>query len=179
MANNLSTLEEISRFCSSHSEAHLIVDTSALVLFLVGIYNPDYIKICPLLTENGKFYDKQHFELIKKVIARFPNKIIITPHVLAEVNMLSKKVATDKRTAYFLKMISELKNHKEHCVPMKLLLENGAIIEFGFTDVSLAETANQNKWIILTDDLPFFIAFNEKIPMISFSRMVAAQQVLV
>ncbi len=176
MQNSLSSLDEIERYHSNHPEANLIVDTSALLLFLVGVYDPSYVESCPLLTENNKYYRREHFELIKKILQRFPDKIIITPHVLSEVNMLSKKIGKDKRQDYFVKIIEELKKHNEHCIPLKVLLGNGAVIQFGFTDVSLVETADKNKWIVLTDDLPLYIAFNGKVPMINFNSVVAMEQ---
>ena len=176
MENSLSTLNEISHYCLTHSEANLIVDTSALVLFIVGIYDPDYVDCCPLMTENDKFYKKKDFELIEEILKRFPNKIIITPHVLAEVNMLSKKISPDRRSAYFTKLIQELEKHKEHCVELKVLLKNGVVIQFGFTDVSLIEAAEKNKWAVLTDDFKLWQAFHEKVAIINFSRVATAEQ---
>ncbi len=176
MENNLSNLDEIERFRFSHYDTHLIVDTSALLLFLVGVYDPDYVEHCPLLTENGKYYKKKQFELIEKIFQRFPGKIIITPHVLSEVNMLSKKIGEEYRNDYFLALVRELEKHQEYCIPLKVLLKNGAIVEFGFTDISLIEAAEKNKWIVLTDDLRLYMAFNTKVPMINFNRVVAMEQ---
>lgn len=176
MENNFSRLENIGYYCSSHPEANLIVDTGVLLLFLVGIYDPDYIEICPLFTENGKFYKKGHFELIKEILQHFPNKIIITPHVLSEVNMLRKKISQERRNDYLVKMIQELDKHQEHCVPLKILLGNGAVVQFDFTDVSLVEATGKNNWILLTDDLPLYVAFNAKVPMINFNSVVAMEQ---
>jgi rRNA-processing protein FCF1 len=174
MENRLSTLDEIGRYCSSHPGANLVVDTSALLLFLVGIYSPDYIGECPFFTENGKFYRKEDFELVWEIFKRFPNKIVVTPHVVSEINMLSKKIGKDRRSDYFRKVIQELERHKERCIPLKILLKNGAIIEFGFTDMSLIEIAEQNQWMILTDDLPLYMAFNSKVPMINLNSVIAA-----
>ncbi len=176
MKNNLSSLDEISRYRSSHPESHLIVDTSALLLFFIGIYDTDYLDGCPLFTENGKFYKKEHFELIKKILNRFPDKIIITPHVLSEINMLSKKIDPHKRNDYFIKLILELQKYKEDCIDLKVLLKNGGVIKFGFTDISLVEVAEKKKWIVLTDDMQFYIAFNNTVPMISFNKVVAMEQ---
>jgi len=175
MINNLSTLKEIELYHFKRNEAHLILDTNVLLLFLVGIYDIDYLKDCPLMTSGNKTYNKEHFELVEKIIKRFPNKIVITPHIISEMNMLSRiKIKPENRlNDYFIKLIRKLENYKEHLIALKILLNSVGIIEFGITDISLIEVAKQKKWLILTDDFNLYRAFEKEGFVIYFSRVVA------
>lgn len=175
MSSNLYNLKEIERYCSKRNEAHLILDTNVLLLFLVGIYNVNYLKDCPLMTDGKKVYDKRHFELIEKIIKRFPNKIVITPHIISEVNMLSRiHIKPENRLKdYFTKLIKQLENCKEHLIALKILLNSGGVIEFGITDISLIEAAKQNKWLILTNDSGLYYKFADYGFIIYFDTIVA------
>jgi rRNA-processing protein FCF1 len=173
--NNLSTINEISSYRRTNPAASLIIDTNILLLFFIGIFDPCYLKECPLMTDNGKNYTKNHFELMKKILEIFLNKIIITPHVLSEINMLSRKrVKPESRmNSLFAKIIQQLERCREEHVELKIILENGGILKFGFTDISLIEAAKKNKWAILTDELNLYVAYRESIAIIYFSSIVA------
>lgn len=177
-SNSLSSLDEITLYRSKHLESHLIVDTNVLLLFLVGIYNQNYLKDCPMIRDMGKDYGAEHFKLVEEIIKRFLYKVVITPHILSEVNMLSHTRIKPKELHlhnYLSSLIRELEKWKEHTIGMKMLLEDGAIMEFGFTDISLvkiAEENKENKWTILTDDLPLYANFISKIPIIYFGSVV-------
>ena len=127
------------------------------------------------MTGGKKIYDKKHFELVEKIIKQFPNKIVVTPHIISEMNMLSQiNIKPENRLRdYFTKLIKQLENYKEHLVPLKILLNSGGIIEFGITDISLIEAAKQNKWLILTDDSGLYYKFAEYGFIIYFNTIVA------
>lgn len=173
--NNLSTIEEISRYRLSHSEAYLIIDTNVLLLFLIGVFDPDYLKNCPLMMENGKNYCKEHFVLMEKILKIFTYKITITPHILAEINMLSRKrIKPETRMkSLFSKIIQQLESCREEQVEMKIILKNGGVLKFGFADISLVEVASKNKWIILTDEFELYSIYRENIPIMYFTNLVA------
>lgn len=175
--NNLSTLDEISSYRRTNHAASLIIDTNILLLFFIGIYDRDYLDSCPLMTENGKRYRREHFELMEKVLKIFLNKIVITPHVLSEINMLSRKrVKPEARmTSLFIKITQQLEKCREEHVELKIILSNGGVLKFGFTDISLIEAANKNKWAILTDELPLYSNYRESVPIIYFSNLVASE----
>lgn len=175
MPNNLYNLKDIECYCFKRNEAHLILDTNVLLLFLVGIYDVNYLKDCPLMTDGNKTYDKEHFELVEKIIKRFSNKIVITPHILSEVNMLSRiRIKPEDRLRdYFTKLIKQLENYKEHLIPLKILLNSEGAIEFGITDISLIEAAKQKKWLILTNDSNLYYKFIDYGFVIYFDSIVA------
>ena len=174
MPSNLSTLQEIERFRSKKNETHLILDTNVLLLFLIGTYDAKYVSSCPLMTEGGKNYNEKHFELVEKIIKKFPSKIVITPHILSEINMLSRiKITPESRLRdYFVKLIKQLENYKEHLIGLKVLLNSGGVVELGITDVSLVELAKQNKWLVLTDDSKLYYKFADYGFMMYFNTIV-------
>ncbi len=176
-SNSLSTLEEISSYRRSHPAACLIVDTNTLLLFLIGNFDKDYLKECPLMLDNGKCYTEKHFDLIQKIVSIFINKIYITPHILSEVNMLTRKKikAGGKIKDFFEKIVKQLEKCNEEQVGMEVILRNGGLIKFGFTDISLVEAASKNEWAIITDEIQLYITYNEKLPVIYFSSVVASE----
>lgn len=177
--NQLSTLKEVSNYRSSNTGAYLIIDTNILLLFLVGVYDPEYLKDCSLMKDNGKFYGKEHFELMKKILDIFLYRIAITPHILSEVNMLSQNIKPPKFEKYFEKVIQQFKKVTEEHIEMLVLLNNRAIVNFGFTDISLIEVADRKKWVVLTDDFNLQKTFRGNIPIIYFSNIVANDMLLV
>lgn len=174
-SNSLSSLEEISHYRSRNPGACLILDTNVLLLFLIGDFDQEYLKECSLMRENNKTYDKEHFELMKKILQRFLFKVVVTPHTISEMNMLSRnRIKPQERMyRYFTNLIQQLRNYEEHHVELKVLLMNTGIVNFGFTDISLVEISAARKWVILTDDFPLYRAFSEKIPVIYFPTIVA------
>ena len=174
--NRLYSLQDITSFCLSKPDAKLIVDTNIFLLLFIGIYDPEYLKRCPLMTGNGKNYEKKHFDLMLEILGRFRNNIVITPHILSEINMLSRRdIKTPHFDAYFTKMVKKLENCKEHLVELGALLKSGGIREFGFADISLVEAAREKKWAILTDEFDLYRTFNEHVPIIYFSAVVAQE----
>ena len=159
--NSLHTLKEIEQYHFGKNEAHLVLDTNVLLIFLVGIYDINYLRVCSLTIDGKRIYDEEDFKLVEKIIKIFPNKIVVTPHIISEVNMLSQiKINEPERLRnYFSKLIKQLENYKEDFIPLKILLNSGGIVEFGITDISLIEIARQKKWLILTNDSPFYYQF--------------------
>lgn len=174
--NNLSSLDEISLFCSKKIGANLIIDTNIFLLLFLGTYNKDYMRKSSLMTNNNKNYTNEHYDLMLEIIKRFRNNIVITPHVLSEINMLSRRdVKKPHFEPYFTKMLEKLLTYKEHLVELQILLKNKGINEFGFTDMTLIEAATKNDWAILTDEINLYTKYRETVPVIYFSNIVVTE----
>ena len=63
-------------------------------------------------------------------------------------------------------------------MPLKIISKNNALIEFGFTDISLIEAAKDKKWVILTDEFELKRVFSDELPVIYFSNIVANDLIL-
>jgi len=129
------------------------------------------------MKENGKFYGVEHFELMQKIFQRFLNKLVITPHILSEINMLSRKVKEPHFSAYFSKVVEQLQKCREETIELKVILKNGhtRLIQFGFTDIALVELAKREKWAILTDEFDMYRIFSQIIPVINFSNVATRE----
>lgn len=165
--NRLSTLSEISQYYTQNSDSYLIIDTIVLLLLVIGDYDKDYIELCELMTSQG--YKKEHFDVIQEILKRFRHKIVITPHVLSEINMHSKKIKPPRFRKYFETLKKQLGNIRENHVNLEILLRNVGLITFGFTDLSLVELARKENHVILTDDWKLYGTYHEKVPIIKFT----------
>jgi hypothetical protein len=174
--NSLSSLNEISLYRYGHTDSHLILDTNVLLLFLIGTYDPNYIESCCLMKDNGANYTKEHFDLIKKILGCFLFKVTITPQILSEVYSLSKKIDSPRFQNYFIKLIEQLKKFEEHHIKLEVLLSNVGLVNFGFTDLSLVETAKQKQYVILTDEWRLYNNYSTSVPIIKFG-IVATKEI--
>lgn len=104
----------------------------------------------------------------------FINKVVITPQILAEINSLSRTrlFKGQKLDEYFVKVIKELDKFEESYVHLKeLLSEEGQIIRFGFTDVSIITTAKKMGYAVLTDERDLYETFYDQTAVINFSTV--------
>ena len=137
------SLQDIQRYVLRDCPAG-IVDTEVTILLLIGHFDPAFIERCGL-TANKRF-TAADFELLKKTLRLF-KKIVITPHVIAEISNLSRRdMKGDRLVAYFWTVLPILVSTDEQHVKLQSLL--GIKIEvlsnFGLTDMSLFELSRQN-----------------------------------
>jgi hypothetical protein len=179
--NNLFTLEGIKKYRLKHTDSYLLVDTNIFLLFLIGTYDEKFLKECTLMKNNGKCYEKKHFDLLKKILSIFVHKVAITPHIVSEISMLSRihKPSDQKKfSEYFTKIIKEIERCVEHHITLSIITNNGALVDFGFADVSLIESAKEKKSVVLTDEFEIQRVFGEDLPVIYFTNVVANQLIL-
>lgn len=145
---------------------NIIIDTSPLIIHLVGVFNYRHVsKVC--------LYNSPKIELrcIDRMIS-LADDVFITPYVLSELFWLAKsRLSKDgegikKIFFHYREMILKFK---------EIFIEKSEIIgcenlEFGPADVSLFLAAKKLKYPILTADKPF-IAFckGNKIDVIDFA----------
>lgn len=166
------SLSEIEHFIFQHRPEGLIVDTKILILLFVGIYSPDFIKECKLTSDK---YTQDDFELLKKIISFF-QKVIITPHVVAEISNLSIRdvKGNEKLLAYFggvIKFFKSASTEERHLELGRLVnIDIHLITQFGFTDMAMFELSRSKgtKMPILTDDLRLAVFAGTRIPIIKF-----------
>ena len=160
------SFEEIEKYRAKYLPQGIIVDTNIFILFLIGNYDPNFIKDCKALNDSNKKYSIDDFELLKKILKVF-NRMVITPQVIAEISNLSitKSGLYGERFLQYLravvKILREVEEHYEAC---KCLwgMEIGVVGRFGFVDMTMFELSKNINMPILTDDLPFFLYCSEK-----------------
>ncbi len=163
------SLTEIKAFCYKYGRRPLIIDTNILLLFFVGAFNKNYLNQCPLTADK---YTPEDFDLLIEIISYFRPEIIITPQILAEISNQSKLSIKDPHfTNYFNILINKLKGYKEHHIELQKIigLDIKMLSDFGFTDMSIAETAKELNSAILTDDRRLYDYCYKTTPTIKFS----------
>lgn len=168
------SIEEIKKFIIKYQPSGIIVDTNILLLFLIGSYDINFIKDCKLLNNSNKKYNDSDFELLKKIISCF-KKVIITPHILAEISNLSikqglfgpKLLSYIKTVILFLKKAEE-RHQKSDCI---WGMELEILGKYGFTDMTMFELAKQTNMPILTDEHPLYGYSYGRVPIIKFEHI--------
>src|SRR5574343_276557 len=172
----MENLEKIYLFAKDKTKGEgIIVETAVLIVFFIGKYNPSFIKELKLTNA----YSEKDFELIEQIIKPF-RKIIITPHVLADLSnhLKNAKIHNAKLHQYFCLIVDYLRNNqktKEYHLEFKNW-ENQTIpriCTFGFTDVNMYELSKRDRIPLLTDDLDLYMYAKEKreIPIIKLSTV--------
>lgn len=83
----------------------VLVDTNLLVLLVVGLSRPTYIAAHGRL----QYYDVSDFEIVRRMVEGYDD-IVTTPHILAEVSSLIRKInnpARDHVRKTFRKLIDD------------------------------------------------------------------------
>ncbi len=95
------------------------------------------------------------YDTLIQLLACF-TKIVITPHILTEVNSLANQLGQPERSQC-LTMISQLISHadkrfEERYIPSQDIVIQPHFARFGLTDGAILEVA-RNQYLVLTDDL--------------------------
>lgn len=174
----MDTIEEIQRYIHKRRPSGVIVDTNILLLLLVGNYKSSFIKDCILFTKNKKNYTSDDFVLLQRIIGFFANKLIVTPHILAELSNLSitgkKGMFGEEVLLYLQSVVNILKNAEEHHQHSEFLwgMKLAILSRFGFTDLTIYELAKNKNIPILTDELDLYLHLREsRFPVIKFQNI--------
>jgi rRNA-processing protein FCF1 len=142
------TPEEIYyRACSQNG---LIIDTNLLILLLVGRYEPTYLKDCPRTCQ----YSVKDFVFIENLVNYTNAKIIVTPHILAELSNLTfdKMLYGRSLEAYISQVINTIKGTEERHTHKDKILANDLLKRLGFADLSVIEASSEHGCAVMTDD---------------------------
>lgn len=134
-------------FIRAYATKGLLIDTNALLLYLIGQHDPAYI---PVYKRTRK-YNLDDFTILSQFVRPF-RRLITTLQILAEIHNLSQSVQESRVRKYFETLVHVLRPATEYYVEKSVLLENSKLPRFGFTDLSILETARSQKVGALTDD---------------------------
>ena len=119
-------------------------------------------------------YTKEDFELLLKIIKPF-KKIILTPHIIAELSNHIKNNANDRKLHYYFSVILNYLNNKDKVGECYIKFEEWQnkdiklLCIFGFVDLSINELSKSKKIPILTDDVNLYNYLKDKTPIIKHS----------
>lgn len=171
------TFEEVIKYRMRDCPEGIIIDTNLLILLIVGMYNPTLISECGMLNNSDKIYSSEDIEVLQKVISIFNDRVIITPHILAELSNLSisnKGFKEQKQHEYFLTLTKFLKDVKEEHKEISCIkdIEIKKLYTFGFTDLTILEIAKEKNLPVITDDFKLSAyGISQKISVINFQNI--------
>ena len=129
----------------------IIIDTNLMLVYIVGMYNPNYV---------GQFhktedYCREDYDYIYSVLSHF-SKVIITPHILAELSNLSPKIQDNKQDKklleYFNVFKDVLERTSERYIKKDDILNFPLLPKFGITDLAIIEAAKRYNYLVFTND---------------------------
>ncbi|MBD2728457.1 hypothetical protein H6G96_19585 [Nostoc sp. FACHB-892] len=134
----------VRRYC----QRRVLIDTSILLLFLVGSVNQERIT---------KFNRTQQFipedyELLLAFIASF-QKLVTTPNILTEVNSLANQLGEPELSqcfAIFAQFVTNVALLDELYVSILDAVNTEKFVKFGLTDSGIL-TLSKGKYLVLTD----------------------------
>lgn len=166
-------IEEIKKYIVRDRPKGLIIDTNLLILFLIGKFEVEFIEKCKLTCNNC--YSRDDYDLLCQIIKLF-KKVIITPHIIAEISNLSRNAIKDEKLVNYLKVFIEFlktPSLEERSISLESFfgIKINYISSFGFTDMAIHELSKNNNFAIITDDSPFYQFSNGKTPTIKFQHI--------
>lgn len=135
----------IDAYIEQYRRKGIIVDTNLLLLALIG----GTTSIVEFKRTRG--YTDADYKLLLKVIDQF-EKLISTPHILAEVSNLTNGIYGNKLHDFYATLKKTLSTTIEIHTAALDISRDYELSPYGLTDVGIICTAKDN-YLVLTDDL--------------------------
>lgn len=123
----------------------------------------------------------KNIEILERLIRRLEKRIIITPHILAEVGNLARRdFKNDADYADFIRKANEtIARTDELFVKKEDIIKESAVAKFGYTDISLIGAQRQcESSFILSDDSTFVsLCRSRDIPAVTLEELVCIKGV--
>jgi len=137
----------LTHILSAYAGRGVLLDTNVLLVYLVGLANPGMIGVL----KRTEAYSLDDHRMLRSLVGRF-RRLIVTPHVLAELTNLAPSVE-DRRVRYFFAHVVRVVGASREVHTEKgVLLNNPALPRFGFADLSVVEAARTIGCLVVTDD---------------------------
>jgi len=135
----------------------VVIDTSLLLLLIVGLTNPAYIdrhrRLSPV-------YKARHFDLIRNMALQAP-KLLCTAHVLTETSNLLRQTSEPMRSEIMKTFKVFIGQAEEVVVSAAHATESPVFIRLGLTDAAVV-SLDPRDMVLLTVDHDLHIASSER-----------------
>jgi hypothetical protein len=159
-------MEYVDELIRRYRSKGLLIDTSLLLLYFVGMYDEDRIP----KFKRTMIFTASEFILLATIFKEF-DKIITTPNILTEVSNLSGQLPSDLRILFFTDFANRLPILQEEYTPSASISSSTHFRSFGLTDAGIVETVRGN-YLVLTADLELFgLLQNLGIDAINFNHI--------
>ncbi len=149
------------------SKAGLVIDTNLLLLYLVGLHDPDRIETF----KRTRAYSVDDFDLLIYIISRFGG-FSTTPNIMTEVSNLIEGVEYDD-----VPLLTVLRDkviyQEEHYIASRIILSNEdeTFLKFGVSDTVLYRLAQANYLILTVDSSLCAFLQNKDLPALNFNHL--------
>jgi hypothetical protein len=143
-------LEHVDSLAARYRSRGLLLDTSPLLIFYLGLYAPEQIERFP--RTRSEWFTSKDYEFILAFAGGF-DRLVTTPHILTEVSNFSGQLHGHVRDGCFetfARHLAEPSTH-EHSPPAERLAGKAEFVPFGISDASIAEIAAE-RYLVLTTD---------------------------
>lgn len=159
-------MQDIKVLFNRYSQIGLLVDTNILLLYVVGLVNPQRIT----RFKRTQQFTPEDYELLNKILLSF-KRIFTTPHILTEVNSLANQLGEPERTRCFQILAQIINELEEYYKPSREVAQHPEFQRFGLTDCSILTLA-QNSYLVLTDDLKLAVQLQRNgIDTVNFNNL--------
>ena len=150
----------------------IVIDTNALVLFVLGTVNEGYIGKHKCLS----IYSLEDYSYLINLISR-SCRIITSPNVLTEVDNLCNRLKGDDKYRY-IKIFREISNsYQEKYRETKKIVKDELMWDIGLTDVVLIDIAKKSDLLITADSSLSDKARAEGIKVIDLKQRVTSKYI--
>lgn len=155
----------IQHHIATYRSKGLLIDTNLLLLLIVG--STPSIKAF----KRTSMYSGADYELLVRLIDQF-DKVIATPHILAEVSNLANGLYGSQLDDFFGTLTSSLsKLILEVYQPALDIASNYGLSPYGLADVGVMAAAQDN-YLVLTDDLRVAnFALQNNVDVVNFNHV--------
>jgi rRNA-processing protein FCF1 len=165
------------------AKEYLVMDTCVLLPYLVKLcWEQQLDKVCGNLAQEDAGDYLQSIKLMERIIDATGKKVVITPHILMELEALAESRLGRDSTSYALfkrKMNAILLKLNERFVRKEDILGEGMAMDFGYADTSIVKLQQQVKnSFILSNELPLVSLCRAKdVPALSLDEFVSTSEV--
>ncbi len=138
--------DDLLALIDKHEGRGVVVDTNILLVYLIGLHDPDLI---PRFKRTQTFSKEDH-QLLVLLFARF-RRIITTPGILTEVNSLAGQLAGDVKSSFFGTFQKQIMLLEEQHTASKDVCVHAQFAMCGLTDAAIMTIAAIGL-LVLTDD---------------------------
>lgn len=124
----------------------IILDTQLLVLYVVGLASPQYIRRHKRLGS----YTEADFDLLSNMLARAPY-VVVTANVFTETSNLLPYIAEPARTRIMEKFRELVASLDENYVPTEQAAQRAEFVRLGLTDAALLEAGDASSTLLTAD----------------------------
>ncbi|MBU6399961.1 MAG: hypothetical protein KGS61_06565 [Verrucomicrobia bacterium] len=139
------------------------------MLLWIGSFRRDLI----VGFKRTKKYRPEHFDLLKALL-RPVSQLVVTPHILTEVNSLAGHLPEDVCEGFRRALVQTIRGSVEQEVAATKLVAQDWYPRLGIADAALTELARNGR-LIITDDLPLYVHLAEhRWPVLNFTHVLRA-----